>query len=176
MTLNGDSAIPARGTWNVRGALALFFALVAGISIDARAQAPVEQQTFKQIPAPLPKIAVINSAAGSGARGQYHKVDLSITNWDRYPGEMFVLPSGQKLPPNPCANVRSRIVIAVYSDRGSLLSNCIAISHSTDLGKFTVLIAKGKPLPDFLYAVINDRLTGAAYRSNLLSPQTGQTK
>jgi hypothetical protein len=145
--------------------------LTAGIWISVAAQ-PAE----KQIAAPLPKLVVDGGAVNSTGRGTNQKVVLAITNWERYSTDMFVLTPGQKLPPNPCARVASRIVVAVYSDRGALLSNCIPILRSTDLGKFVIQVAKGKSGPEFVYAVINDRITGAAYRSNLVSPWTGQIK
>ena len=161
------------------GSPALFFVVLANLVIfasNANAQTGSPSESVRQVPAPLPRVA-LSGAVGESVSGiQYHRVFLQITNWDRYSSEMFIIPAGRKLPPNPCAEAKTRVVLAVYSDRGALLSGCIPMPKPADLGKFSFLLSKGKTVPDFIYAVIHDRHTGAAYRSNLVSPRNGSTK
>ena len=163
----------------MRGSAVLILAAIWNLMIlvgNANGQAPIPTESVRQVPAPLPKVA-LNGAVGENVSGiQYHRVFLLITNWDRYSSEMFITPIGRKLPPNPCAEAKTRIVLAVYSDRGALLSGCIPMPKPADLGKFSFLLSKGRTVPDFVYAVIHDRHTGAAYRSNLVSPWNGSTK
>ena len=133
-------------------------------------------ETIRQVPAPLPKLALGGAVAETKGGVQYHRIVLTITNWERYSSEMFLIPVGRRLPPNPCADVKTRVVVAVYAERGGLVSGCIAMPAPSDLGKIRFLIQKGKSVPDFVYIVMHDRHTGAAYRSNLVSPSSGQTK
>lgn len=147
------------------------------LSGEANAQTSgSDAEVIRQVPAPLPKLA-LNGAVGETRGGvQYHRIILAITNWERYSFEMFFLPSGRKLPPSPCSEVKTRVLVAVYAGRGTLISGCIPMPKPADLGKISFLIQKGKSIPDFVYIVIHDRHTGAAYRSNLVSPYSGVTK
>lgn len=133
-------------------------------------------EAARQVPAVLPKLSLTGAVGENLGRIQYHKIILAITNWDKYPSEMFSIPQGRKLPPNPCAAAATRMVLAVYSERGALLASCIAMPKAADLGKFAFRIQKGKQVPEYVYAVLNDRHTGAVYRSNLVSPFGGATK
>lgn len=157
----------------------MFTCLAILVSVSARADAQTaggQAEMIRQVPGPLPKLA-LNGATGETKGGiQYHRITLMITNWDKFSSEMFLHPTGRKLPPNPCAEVKTRIVIAVYSERGALLAGCLAMPKAPDLGKFSFLSQKGKSVPDFVYAVVLDRYTGAAYRSNMVSPWSGSTK
>jgi hypothetical protein len=160
------------------------FILILAVTVQLGCQAReaeaqtgvVPSEAVRQVPAPLPKLALNGAAAETMGRTHYHKVILTITNWDRYSSEMFAVPHGRKLPPNPCADARTRIVLSVYSERGALIANCIAMPKPADLGRFAFLIQKGKAVPEYVYAVITDRHTGAVYRSNLVSPSGGATK
>lgn len=135
-----------------------------------------QQEMIRQVPAPLPKLALNGSSHDTKAGVPFRKIVLTITNWEKYPAEMFQVQSGRRLPPNQCSQTSSRIVISVYSERGDLLTGCIAVATPANLGRFALLIPKGKSLPEFVYAVVSDRFTDAAYRSNLVSPSSGATK
>ena len=138
--------------------------------------AGVQPEVSKQSPALLPKLALKGAIGETKSGVQYHKIILTITNWEKYNPSMFVLPNGKKLPANACAGVKSRVMVAVFSDRRTLLSDCIPIAERSALGSFSFLIKKGSTVPQFIYAVMNDQYTGAVYRSNLVSPMTGETK
>jgi hypothetical protein len=147
------------------------------LSREVAAQANgMRAEAIRQVPAPLPKLALLGAAGETKAGIEYHRVILAITNWERYSSEMFLVPGGRKLPPNPCSGVTTRMVIAVYAERGTLLAGCIPKPAPADLGKVSFLIQKGKSIPDFVYIVMHDRHTGAAYRSNMVSPSSGATK
>jgi hypothetical protein len=136
----------------------------------------VQAEVARQIPAPLPKLA-LNGAVPEWKGGvHYHRIVLMITNWERYSSDMFLVPTGRKISSNSCADAGSRVVITVFSDRGTPLSGCIPMPKPADLGKFSFLFRKGPTVPDFVYVVIYDRYTGGAYRSNLVSPSSGHTK
>ncbi|HKP68393.1 MAG TPA: hypothetical protein VJV05_03850 [Pyrinomonadaceae bacterium] len=135
----------------------------------------VAQQSIRQLPAPVPKL-ILNSGATEIQGRRQQRIALTITNWEKYPAEMFAPSAELKLPPNPCSGATSRIVISIYSHRGDPLVGCILASRPESLRSFTFAIQRGKPMPDFVYVVIHDRYTGAAYRSNLVSPATGATR
>ena len=156
-------------------AIALATVQIVYLSSPLYSQTP-GVDTIKQVPAPLPKLALDGATGETNGRTTQHKIVLTIINWEKYSAEMFSLPVGRKLPPNPCMEVKTRIAIAVYAEGGDLLANCIPMSKAADLGRFAFLIQKRKPIPQFIYAVINDRYTGAVYRSNLISPRSGTTK
>jgi hypothetical protein len=132
-------------------------------------------ETIRQVPAPLPKLALGGAVAETKGGVQYHRIVLTITNWERYSSEMFLIPVGRRLPPNPCADVKTRVVVAVYAERGGLVSGVLRCRRPPIWGRL-VPHPKGKSVPDFVYIVMHDRHTGAAYRSNLVSPSSGQTK
>ncbi len=173
-----EVTIPRRTALRLRPIL-VFAAMAIALLISGDADAQVhgvQAELARQVPAPLPKLA-LNGAVGETKGGvQYHRIVLMITNWEKYSSEMFLVPTGRKLPPNPCAVVISRVWITVYSERGVPLSGCIPMPKPAALGKFSFLMQKGKPVPDFVYVVVNDRHTGGAYRSNLVSPSSGLTK
>ncbi|HUR96676.1 MAG TPA: hypothetical protein VMZ26_01285 [Pyrinomonadaceae bacterium] len=159
---------------------ALLFTTLFAITLagrDAFGQAAgAHPENIRQVSAPLPKLALTEAANDVKPGVLFRKVVLGITNWEKYPADMFKAQSGTRLPDNPCSQTSSRIVVSVYSARGDLLAGCIGVPTPSDLGKFGFRIYKGKPVPEFVYAVLNDRLTGAAYRSNLVSPSNGGTK
>lgn len=149
----------------------------SGGAIEASAQAVgTPSEDIRQLPAPLPKLALKGANGLSLGGTHYHRIALTITNWQNFSAAMFIVPVGRKLPPNPCSSVKSRVILTVYSERGALLAGCIPMPKADDLGQFSILIQKGKSVPDFVYAVLHDRHTGAAYRSNLVSPWNGLTK
>jgi len=133
-------------------------------------------EILKQVPAALPKLALLGAVADTKAGVQYHKIALAIMNWEKYNPDMFALPIGRKPTGNSCGDIKSRIVLVVYSERGALLSGCIPMSQPGDLRTFSFLIRKGSSVPQFIYAVMNDQYSGAVYRSNLVSPWSGATK
>jgi hypothetical protein len=156
--------------------LGLVIAIVFGVH-DASCQGgTAHQDTIRQVPAPLPKLALNGSSNETKAGVSFRKYAMAITNRERYPSEMFHVPPGGRFPTNPCPKVSSRIVMSVYSERGDLITGCIGVPEPARLGSFTFLIQKGTQVPEFVYAVVTDRLTGAAYRSNLVSPSTGATR
>jgi len=130
----------------------------------------------RQVAAPIPKLALLGAVGVTKGRTQYHKVTLTVTNRDKFSQQMFDIPEISKLPPNPCAASKTRIVAAVYSDLGKPLSKCSPISARDSLGEIAFLILKGSAIPNYVYLVLSDLQTGAAYRSNLVSPSTGATK
>ena len=156
-------------------ALGLTHLLALSTALQAQIANPYPLMT-KQVAAPLPKLALMGAVGETRSGVQYNKVILTITNSDKYDSQMFVLPSGVKLPPNPCAGSRARIVAAVYAEAGKQYASCIPMPRPGSLSEFSFLIEKGKPVPPYVFAVLTDLKTGAAYRSNLISPSTGLTK
>jgi hypothetical protein len=141
------------------------------------AQTPdMQPELLKQVPARLPKLALLGAVAETKGGVPYHKIVLTITNWEKYDPDMFVLPIGKRFTGGSCGEVKARIVVLVYSERGTPLSGCVPMSQPADLSTFSFLIRKGSSVPKFIYAVMNDQSTGAVYRSNLVSPFGGETK
>ena len=165
----------------MRKATLASFAFVAVLQVLAVATPSTAQianpypQIVKQVPAPLPRVA-LNGAIGETRNGlQYHKIILMITNWEKFPPQIFVHPIGMILPPNSCGE-STRVVMTIKSEPGTPVTGCIHIAKPADLGKFAFVVQKGKPVPQFVYVVVTDLHTGAAYRSNLVSPWSGATK
>lgn len=164
---------------NIRMLSTLLAAAVMCLGVSGPAAAQLANpfpQITKQVAAPVPKLALMGAASAAKAGVQYHKIVLSITNRDKYETQMFVLPDGVKLPPNPCGGVRTRVVSAVFDERGTILSKCMPVANRDSLGAINFLIQKGSAIPKFVYVVLTDLGTGGAYRSNLVSPSTGATK
>ena len=149
--------------------------LAAFVHVSAQIASPYPR-LIKQVAAPLPKVALMGAAQTTKGKIQYHKIVLTITNRDKFDPQMFTLPDGVKLPTNPCAGSRTRVVAAVYDDRGNLYSKCMPVQGKVSLGKVSFLVEKGKAIPNFVYIVLTDLKTSGAYRSNLVSPSTGATK
>jgi hypothetical protein len=112
------------------------------------------------------------SAEGAAS---YHKVVFLFQNWDRFPADIFQ-PAAEphSLPPGPCKQVKSgsRLFAVLRSESGQILG-CTALIPKED---FYFLLEKGKPLPDFVYVDVLDRVKDATYRSSLVSPLSGTTK
>jgi len=105
----------------------------------------------------------------------YHKVFFLFQNWDKFPAETLQ-PTAEppSLPPNPCKQVKTsnRLFAILHSKAGQTLG-CTALKAKED---FYFLLKKEKPLPDFVYVDVVDRLKGATYKSSLVSPSSGATK
>ena len=100
----------------------MFVAIAVFAASSAIGQIDVPYPQPKQVAAPLPKLALKGSVAEVKKGIQYHKIILTVTNSDVYPDAMFALADSVKLPPNPCSGSRSRIVRAIYDNRGNTYS------------------------------------------------------
>ena len=146
------------------------------LATKADSQTGAPERDTRQVPAPLPKLALVEVVGELKNQLPYFRFVLMITNWEKYSSEMFLVPTGRKLPPNPCAEVTSRVVIRVYSEQGASLSKCIAMPKPADLGNFSYYFRRGPTPPAFVYVVVHDRYTGGSYKSNLISFATGKPK
>ena len=161
---------------NLRTAVGILsLAMSVSASFGSFACPVMGQNAIRQVPAPLPKLVLSSSSVTVGVASS-QKIWLTISNWDRYSTDMFELPSGARISAHPCPDARSRVVISVYGQKGDLLSGCILARRREALGRIPVPLQKGKLTGEFVYIVINDRYTGAAYRSNMVSPHTGATR
>src|SRR5688572_32496859 len=84
----------------------LVVAVVAGAAMfsqeaDAQTNA-MQAEAIRQVPAPLPKLALHGAVGETKGGVRYHRIVLTITNRERYSSGMFLIPVGRKLPPNPC--------------------------------------------------------------------------
>jgi hypothetical protein len=124
-----------------------------------------------------PKLALKGAVAHSEGNKQFHKIILTVTNKDKFPSKMFELTESEKLPPNPCSEkLQVRNVLAVYTEEGKLIAGCMPLNSIHALDAQSFLIEKGTSIPAYVYVVITDLKTGANYKSNLISPFTGDTK
>lgn len=130
----------------------------------------------KQVAAPLPKLALLGAESYVRGGKKYHKVILTVTNRALYSSAMFDVAGLPVLPPGPCVNGNARIFATVYGDTGQSLTKCMYFTSPGSMQSFSFLIENGKAIPKFVYLVLTDRKTGGAYRSNSVSPWTGQTK
>jgi hypothetical protein len=132
--------------------------------------------TSKQVAAPLPKLALLGAESYTRSGKKYHRIVMSVTNWDKYSARMFEIAPAPVLPPNPCANRKVRITAAVFSETGAPMTKCMSFSSPGSMQSFSFLVEKGAVIPKFVYLVLTDAQTGGAYRSNLISPWTGLGK
>lgn len=154
-------------------------ATVSCLAAYGHASAQIEnpyQLITKQIAAPVPRLALMGAESAMKGKVQYHKIVLAVTNRDKYDLQMFTLPDSVKLPPNPCRGAHTRMVAAIYDERGTAYTKCTPMPGRDSLGAINFLIQKGSAIPRFVYVVLTDLSTGGAYRSNLVSPSTGVTK
>lgn len=107
---------------------------------------------------------------------QFHKIVLTITNRDRLNVNMFVNDPPVQLPPSPCHELRLPVEISIFTEDNQPLLTCQGARTVAELDRFSFLIEKGKPMPEFVFATVTNRKSGEIYRSNLLSPKTGHTK
>ena len=149
--------------------------LVLSAVINAQTTNP-NPPLVKQIAAPLPKLALIGATTTTSGRTQFFRIVLTVTNRNEIPQQLFEIPVGGKLPPNPCTGVKSRAAAVVYSERGTPMGKCIALNTRDSLHNFSFLVEKGKTVPPFVYVIVADLYTGAVYRSNMVSPFGGATK
>ena len=123
-----------------------------------------------------PKLALLGAEKAVINGKEYHKIVLTVTNRDKFSPKMFELPSGVQLPPNPCGNLKVRVVMEVYGNDGRSYRKCLAVRAPEYLKSPSFFIETGKPIPDFVYIVLTDMQTGVVYKSNLISPSTGASK
>ena len=156
---------------NVIGPAAIFAVLLLAASSHSQ-----ELGTAKQVAAPLPKLALLGAEPFTRSGKKYHRIVMTVTNWDKYSASMFEVGSAPLLPPNPCANPKVRITAAIYGENGALLTKCMYFSSASAMQSFSFSIEKGATVPKFVYLVLTDAKTGGAYRSNQVSPWTGLGK
>ena len=154
----------------------LFVTAIAAMTFACSAVAQIANpyQIERQVAAPVPKLALLGAETGVQDGAKYSKIIFSVQNREKYDPQMFV--AGPNLPPNPCKAAGTRIVAAIYSESGFAQTSCIPIRSQGALASFSYLTLHGKPVPKYVYAVLTDRQTGAAYRSNVISPWTGLGK
>jgi len=156
---------------NVIGPTAILAVLLLAASAYSQ-----ELGSAKQVAAPLPKIALMGAEPFTRSGKKYHRLVMTVTNWDKYSASMFEVGPTPLLPPNPCANPKVRITAAIYGENGTLITKCMHFSSASAMQSFSFAIEKGATVPKFVYLVLTDGKTGGAYRSNLVSPWTGLAK
>src|SRR3989442_11404114 len=105
----------------------------------------------------------------------YFKVVFSFQNWDEFPGDTLQpATKPPSLPPDPCVQTKTegRLFGILVAENNQPLG-CAGLKPNED---FFFLLPKDKPLPNFVYVMVQDRQTGKKYKSPLISPSSGATK
>jgi hypothetical protein len=105
---------------------------------------------------PKPKLVLDSTTAFFG-----NNYDLTVTNWVKFPEEMFV--AAPELPACGLNARASRSYVDVFDSNGTLLNSFCSMYGASSLESIWV---NAPQLPVTVYIVIWDRLTNATYKSN----------
>lgn len=100
----------------------------------------------------------------TGGRAWVRRV-YEVTNRELFPAEMFA--AAPDLPPCGSNRNASRSWVDFFDADDSRLYGFCALPSPAGLGRIWFALEKGQPAPREVYVVIQDRRTGARYRSNL---------
>ena len=169
-------------------AVVIALAITAGAQPDSKLQAPTT--TPKQSggnPAKLPptvKRLFVPDLELKGAESvevnaivpkSYFKVTFLFQNWGEFPADTLrPVTKPPSLPPDPCAQTKTedRLFGILLAENEKPLG-CATLKPNEE---FFYLFPKDRPLPNFVYVIVQDRQTGKKYKSHLISPSSGVTK
>ncbi len=101
----------------------------------------------------------------------YVRYKLDVTNWSQYPAELFTL--APDLPPCGLNNNSSRTWVNIYNAAtNAYLYGFCGFTATQSLSSLWFGVLQGSTPPQSVYITINDRRTGATYRSNTVSVST----
>ena len=139
------------------------------LGLDALSMAPrgePEPQTcYPDLPAPeLVMTGKEDFVLGGKA---YTRYEISVTNWDLYPAELFE--AAPDLPPCGTNTEASRTWIEIYDQDGGKIYGFCSLSSPEGLRQLWFDVERGAANPKSVYIVLTDRRCDAVYVSNMVS-------
>jgi hypothetical protein len=125
-------------------------------------------QTVLAMPADLhnPVVILLPPAYYQQGGKQWTRYNLMVTNYEEYPNELFA-PS-PNLPPCGQNTKAARTWVEITDQGGKRLYGFCALATKFDLTKLWFAIETDTVPPSWVYVVLNDRLSGKTYKSNLV--------
>jgi hypothetical protein len=121
-------------------------------------QVTVDRAILQAQPLRVPKPKLVLDSATAFFGNNY---DLSVTNWAKFPEEMFV--AAPSLPACGLNTSASRSYVDVFDSNGTLLNSFCSMYGAASLEGIWVYAPQ---LPVTVHIVIWDRLTNTTYKSN----------
>jgi hypothetical protein len=90
---------------------------------------------------------------------------FDVFNKDAYPADFFA--ASPNLPPCGANTKAARTWVDIYDQKGKRLNGFCALSKPADLSKIWFGLDRNEVPPSWVYIELNDRQTGAKYKSNL---------
>ena len=150
-------------------------ALIAALSplliCAAPAQAAPEAPAAAELPRPLLSLSSTETYTAGGKRWVRYR--YQVANAGLYPRELFA--PAPNLPPCGSNTNSSRSWVDFFAVDGKRLYGFCALGSPEDLNKIWFAVEVGARPPEKVYIVMDDRLTGASYMSNLAYTELWRT-
>ena len=114
---------------------------------------------------PNPVLYLVDQEYFSREGRAFIRYRFDVANSDAYPDTMFA--AAPTLPPCGTNTKASRTWVEVYDQRGKRLNGFCALGRSKNLSSIWFALEEGEVPPSWVYIELNDRQTGAKYKSNL---------
>lgn len=115
---------------------------------------------------PNPVVILLSPAYYEQGGKQWTRYNLMVTNWDVYPNELFA--ASPNLPPCGQNTKAARTWVEITDSSGKRLYGFCALGTNNDLTKLWFALETDIVPPSWVYVILNDRLTGRTYKSNLV--------
>ena len=116
--------------------------------------------TYSSAGLPSPVLAFL----GTEDLGSYRYYNLSVTNWQLYPAELFY--PAPNLPPCGLNAKSSRTWVDIYDQANHYIYGFCALQDPQDLTQIWFAELKGTAPPAYVYVTLIDRQTPMTYTSN----------
>ncbi|HUR97366.1 MAG TPA: hypothetical protein VMZ26_04780 [Pyrinomonadaceae bacterium] len=116
-------------------------------------------------PLPNPVLYFVGQEAFSANGASFVRYRYDVFNSSSFPDTLFA--AAPALPPCGANNSASRSWVDLYDVRGKRLFGFCALGKSSGLNGIWFAMPQSEVPPSWIYIEINDRQTGAKYKSNL---------
>lgn len=144
-----------------RFARRLVFVLV--LFIVAGAAANGQDASRKILPNPV--LVLVGHEYYETDGKQYTRFKYAVDNLSAFPNELFA--ASPSLPPCGANTRSSRTWVDIFDARGKRLYGFCALTSRDGLNNIWFSLYRDEIPPSWIYIELNDRLTGAKYRSGL---------
>lgn len=123
------------------------------------------QSTLAAPPLPNPMLIFTGPEYTVVSGKDVTRYTFDVFNKDAYPADFFA--ASPNLPPCGTNTKAARTWVDIYDQSGKKLNGFCALSKPSDLSKIWFGLERDKVPPSWVYIELNDRQTGAKYKSNL---------
>jgi hypothetical protein len=139
--------------------------------ISAAPTQPGPEAAAVALPPPVLSLASTEAYTAGGKRWVRYR--YQVANAEFYPQALFA--PAPDLPPCGSNTNASRSWVDFFAEDGKRLYGFCALGSPEDLNKIWFAAEVGAPPPEKVYIVMDDRLTGASYKSNLAYTELWRT-